>query len=192
MDFLHVSSIYGHGGIGFLIPKAPSASPNSQRSLLASRHSTSDWMSFQPERSASSSSSTAPCHAGSSRQYARNSPHTSPPKTSSTRRFRDCTSVGGAFSRAASSLRALSPPPPPKRPPVGSPPPGWVGAGCDRREEPPEDPAAAARRRSERARAAAEVEAAAARAAAAAAALPSSGSTALPSAWQAPSHHLSH
>ena len=70
--------------------------------------------------------------------------------------------------------------------------PGWVGAGCDRREEPPEDPAAVARRRSERARAAAEVEAAAARAAAAAAALPSFGSAALPSAWQAPSHHLSH
>ena len=64
--------------------------------------------------------------------------------------------------------------------------PGWLGAGCDRREEPPEDPAAAARRRSERAHAAAEVGAAAARAAAAAAALPSFGSAALPSAWQAP------
>ena len=69
--------------------------------------------------------------------------------------------------------------------------PGWLGAGCDRREEPPEAPAVAARRRSERAHAAAEVEAAAARAAAAAAALPSFGSAALPSAWQATTTHLS-
>ena len=63
--------------------------------------------------------------------------------------------------------------------------PGWLGAGCDRREEPPEDPAAAAQLHSERAHAAATAEAAAVRAAAAAAALPSFGSAALPSAWQA-------
>ena len=63
---------------------------------------------------------------------------------------------------------------------------GWRGVGCDRREEQPEDPAAAERRRSERAHAAAAVEAETARAAAAtAAALPSFGSAALPSAWQA-------